>query len=200
MPEGLGELVGEGNAPSRPLKDPGLGTGDKFSSLEELAKAGFTVFSLGPVYVYAGVGDSIPERFAGEKIKNRPETVSGTWFEFRHPVVARCENWNYRLECMDLKSYEYFKLWMLSQIFINRRENTIFVSRRYPAPVFDPFAFAHDEGRPVSIDVFTISSPSFLLRPRCELPSYQKTMFYVDFDRKPPEQDVVELGKTLVEA
>ena len=193
------ELVGEGQMPHKPLREPRLGDANRFASLGEIEKEGFTPFILGPLYVYAGIGESIPERFAAEPIKNRPAEVYGSWFEFQHPVVARCEHWNYRLDYMDTKSYEYFKIWILAQVFVNRPKRQIFVPRRYPAPLLDPFAFVNNVGRPISIDVYTISGLEFLLRPKCELPTFESAKFFVDFEKKPPEPDVVEMGKAMLE-
>lgn len=194
------ELIGEGSAPHKALREPKLGNANRFSSLAELEKEGFTAFVLGPVYVYAGVGESIPERFAAEDIKNRPAEVHGAWFEFDHPLVARCEHWNYRLDYMDLKSYEYFKIWMLAQVFVNRQKRDVIVPRRYSAPILDPFAFVNNIGKPVSIDLYTVSTLQYLLRPRCEMPSYESAKFFVDFEKKPPEEDVVTMGRAMLEA
>jgi hypothetical protein len=194
------ELVGEGAMPHKPLKEPKIGDVNRFANLGELESEGFTAYVLGPVYVYAGVEESIPERFAAEPVKNRPPDVSGSWFEFSHAVIARCEHWNYRMEYMDTKSYEYFRIWMLGQVFINRPKRNVYVPRRYLAPVLDPFAFCNNIGKPTSIEVYSVSNLDYLLRPKCELPSFESAKFFVDFEKRPPEPDVLELGKALLES
>lgn len=180
-----------------PLKVPaGIAT---CSSLKALELEGYTAFSLGPVYVYAGVNESIPSRFCQENIPGRKSDVYGTTIHFERPVIARCQNWNYILDVMDTKNFQWFKQWMLANQFASRENKTFFVPRHYRAPLLDPIALDKLEKQiPTALDVFTVSGLKGLMRPVCELTAYTQAKSYIDFNILPPEEDVVVMGRTTL--
>lgn len=192
---GDGKLY-QGKLKELPFKDvlPG--------SVDALQTEGFVIFSLGPVYVYAGVQHDILEKFAGdectERALNGRQPCGGT-IHFEHDVLVRCEKWNRALNVMDLESYGFFTSWMLSQTFINRPEKRYYVPRRMTAPVLDPLAILAGGHKPVSLDIFTISGIYAVIRPKGFLASRVDTKHFIDFERCAPEPHVVKEGKLLLQ-
>ncbi len=182
------------------------------TSFAELEKNGLTPFALGPIYVYAGVQEDIPRRFASEfdgKVMERNEIVNkqlrvlrdklevrGNTMHFDRPVLARCQGWNTILNILDSISYVYFKKWMLEQQFVNRVEKKFFVPRLYSTPILDPLALdVKGLAIPTSLDVYALSGFKGVMKPRGNLNDKTKAQAFVDFEILPPEEDVVVLGR-----
>jgi len=187
-------------------------------SFDDLRREGFVVFALGPVYAYAGVQESLPDRFAVEGVPGRPDRVYGMEIHFERPVLARCQDWNLILNTMDKDSYAYFHSWMLSLQFVDRVKRKFFVVRHYTVPIRDPIAWqAVGQLRPASLEVYTLSGFKGILRPIQPLEGIaaitdadpdtvkpedhvrKRTAAsmpaFVDFDITPPEEDVIVLGR-----
>lgn len=193
-------------SPLRPSGEKGM------TSFAELEKNGLVPFALGPVYVYAGVQEDIPRRFASEfdgkvmernEIRNKVLTtlqdrleVRGNTAHFDRPVLARCQDWNYILNIMDAVSYVYFKKWLLEQQFVNRAEKKFFVPRLYSAPILDPLILdVKGLAVPASLDVYALSGFKGVMKPKGNLANKAEAQAFVDFQILPPEEDVVVLGR-----
>lgn len=192
------DLISDGESRHEQL-EPVTFDRDKVKSLETLKELGFVAYSLGPIYVYSGVHESIPERFAAEcDIPDRPDKVRGASLDFKHYVLARCELYNKRLEIMDSVAYPFFQSWMLAQMFVNRDQKNVYVPKRYLCPVLDPLAYEAGSKVPASIDVYTTSSMRSLLRPVCEAHAGNVNSL-IDFERRDPEESVVTDGKKILQ-
>jgi hypothetical protein len=187
------ELVGEDNTKFEPVSTKSKNNYN-FGSFEEANRDGYVLFSLGPLYVYASIQESIIDRFRSEHkdIEMKHDNIY-----FDRNVVARCEKWNYVLELMDRAVYPYFQQWMLAQIFMLREERNIIVPRRFLTPILDPFLFDKGIRKPASMDVYTVSSMKKLLRPKCEV-SFEEAPSYIDFEFRAPEQEVISLGESML--
>jgi hypothetical protein len=180
-----------GNVKKLSLKSP--------ASMNELIQDGLIPFTVGPVYVYAGVDDDIINRFAGENILGLKEVRVAT-FPFQHAVLVRCELWNYEIQAMDKDSYEKFQQWMQIQLFINKKEKNIFAPRLYRPPLMDPFAYQKNNTRtPTAMDVYSVNSMKSSLVPLSFIDNKVLTNTYIDFQRLGPEPEIVELGKKMLE-
>lgn len=172
---------------------------DKIRSFEELRREGFTPFSVGPLYVYAGVQESLPSAFAAAPKADRPGEVSGNTIHFDRPIIARCEQWNFILDVMDTPSFQWFKKWMLGNHFASREKQTYYVSRHYIAPILDPLAMdLQQKAIPSSLDLFSVSGLKGSLKPRTNLTSYDQTKIYVDMYGAPPEEGVIVEGRKVL--
>lgn len=185
------------------------------ASFSELMSNGLTPFALGPVYVYAGVQEDIPRKFAAEfdgkvmernEIKNKVLTkisdkleVRGTTMHFDRIVLARCQDWNFILNLMDSISYIYFKKWLLEQQFVNRAEKKFFVPRLFSAPVLDPLLLdIKGVAIPTALDVYSVSGFKGVMKPLCNVDNVAKVMSFVDFKIEPPEEEVQVLGRAAL--
>ena len=175
----------------------------KADTLEQVRKAGYELFSLGPVYVYAGVKESLPNKFAEETsddVEGRSKDIRGTTVHFERPIVARCAEWNMILDIMDTESFQWFKKWMLSMQFTDRVARTFYVPRHYVAPVLDPIAFDRlNQSIPSGLDVFSVSGMKGSLRPVMGFTDKSKVKSYVDFVSAPPDEDVQIMGKKVLD-
>lgn len=185
----------------------------------ELSKEGFTPFSIGTLYVYAGVKEDLVRRFAAEEggkqvedlrlrgpgdlIRNKYKLEPrGCHLRFEKPVVTQCgADWGYLLNIIDTQSFPHFKKWLLSQQFVNRAEKKFYIVRHYNVPVVDPLALSlKGLAIPSTLDVFSLSGMKGVLQPRTHLatpdaPTLQKQAYpYVIFDHLPPEEDTIKLG------
>lgn len=171
------------------LKDPKIESVDSF---KELSGAGFTAYSLGPVYVYAGVQDCLPEAFAAEQTS---KDVRGTILHFERPVIARCEQWNTMLEVMDTESFQFFMSWMMALQLVDRQAGRFSLVRHYRAPLFDPIAADKKQVfLPITLDVFCPSSLQCDIKPKAWVSDPKKVPFYVDFEMRKPDSEVVKIG------
>lgn len=176
----------------RPVKLSSIG------SFEELRREGFTPFALGPVYVYAEVGWSLPNQFASEEQKGRPE-VHGTTMHFDRTVVARCKECNNIIDIMDTPSFQWFKRWMIAQQFCNRQRKQFTVTRHYVVPILDPITLDTQMlARPTTLDIFTVSGMRGSLVPVTGVTDFSRTPCYVDFMNMPPDEDVQVLGSAAL--
>lgn len=170
----------------------------KVDSFDELRKEGFTPFSLGAVYVYSGIQCSLPNKFASEEQKGRPE-VHGTSMHFDRPIVARCQEWNMIINIMDTPSYQWFKRWMIAQQFCNRERKQFTVTRHYIAPILDPILLdVKGLSVPTTLDIFSVSGMKGSLIPVTGVTDKARTPLYVDFKNMPPEEDVQVLGNAAL--
>lgn len=169
-------------------------------SMEKLCAEGFVLFSLGPLYVYAGIDESILERFAGDEctqkaMQDKP-VVAGT-LHFQHMILARCEAWNSALDVMAKDAFDFFGSWMLAQTFINRQRKAFFVPRRMDAPVLDPLALEHDKRIPIALPLYSVSGLHSVVRPRGFM-SHAAAPVCIDLERGPPEPHVIEMGTKML--
>jgi len=134
-------------------------------SFKDLERQGFVPCALGPVYVYAEVKESIPDRFAMEDIPGKPSEMRGMELRLERPILSHCMDWNYMLNIIDGDSFPYFKQWLLSQQFVNREKRCFYVVRHFKVPVKDPIALALGKSVDTALDVFTLSGFSGLLKP-----------------------------------
>lgn len=192
-----------------PLKAPrGI---DRVGNLRELADAGYRVFSLGPIYVYAGVNSDITLEFlrlqdptqpidpvmsklvqlGAVQAHDRPKEVFGTHMFFDRIIINHCLQWTNVLNVMDVVSYEWFKKWMLGNNFISREEKKYFAPRLYQAPILDPIAYdAYQEIIPETLDVFSVSGMKWSLKPVTNVTDKAHTPVYIDLREAPPEEQV----------
>ncbi len=170
-------------------------------SCEALWKEGFTIFSLGPLYVYAGVNEDILERFAADDCTDRAlkgrKPVGGS-IDFEHNVLARCELWNKRLNVLDVESYGLFNDWMLAQTFVNTPAQKYYEPRRMASPILDPLALTQNKQIAIAMDVFTVSGIWSLIRPKVSNVSRKEAKHFIDFEKCSPEPHVAERGKMLL--
>jgi len=172
----------------------------KVSSLAELEKEGFTVFSLGLIYVYGGVQDDLVAAFAAERSPARPQDVFATVVRFDRPVVAACREWSFTLNIMDMVNFEWFKRWMLGLQLVNRHRKTFWLARHYLAPIQDPFMLDSGEGRKADfLDIFCPSGIQGKMVPAHNLSRFEDAPEYVRFTVQPPEEDVVKIGRAALE-
>ena len=170
-------------------------------SMAKLYDEGYVLFSLGPLYIYAGINESIPIRFAGDEctqraLKDKP--VRHTNISFDHGILARCEMWNNTLDIMDAESYLCFKSWMLAQVFMNRVKKDVLVPRCCSAPVLDPLAFEINKQIPTSMDVFCTSGMYSRIVPKGSVTDYKQTKSFIDLERLQPEPIVIQMGKAML--
>lgn len=195
------ELVGTGNLKNRKLAPLPFKAASPVS-VQAYAKAGFSVFSLGPVYVYAGVEDDILERFAADECTERAlkgRQVTGGQIHFDHNVLARCEKWNRALSVLDSESFGFFNSWMLAQTFINKLTRRYYVPRKMTAPVLDPVALMNNKQIPIALDIYTVSGIYALIRPKDHSISRKDAKRFIDFERCEPEPHIVAEGKLMLQ-
>lgn len=200
-----------------PLKLPrGL---ERVGSFKELLDAGFIAFSLGPIYVYACVEEDIMLKFmelpdeqkgidpvasrlaqAGLiQAHDRPRETYGTHMFFDRIIVNHCVQWTNVLNVMDVDSYAWFKKWMLANTFVSRQHKKFFVPRHYIAPIIDPIAYdAKQDIIPSALDVFSVSSMKWSLKPVTNVTNKATTPEYVDLKEFPPDEDVRKEGLKIL--
>lgn len=186
-------------------------------SLAELSRQGFSVFSLGPLYVYAGVPVDLVEAWAkthqGEAMRHNQLSkgvltlekykleIRGELLRFDRPVVARCKEWNTLLYLLDNVSYLQFKQWMLEQQFSNRNEKQFWVPRLFSARVIDPVYFAASGlAVPASLDVFSVSGFKGCLAVKNAIAATKPAdvPLVIDFEWQPAEPDVIKQGRAAL--
>lgn len=173
---------------------------DKIGSLAELDREGFTVFALGPVYVYGGVQDDLVAAFAAEREPERPQDVMATLIRFDRPVIAACREWSFILNVMDLHSFAWFKKWMLALQLIDRRRDAFWLIRHYLAPMLDPILLDSDKGRKAEfVDVFCPSGMRGRIVPVTGLSRFEDAPEYIKFTVEQSEPEVVRLGRAALE-
>ena len=174
------------------VRDPKLGSVQSFAQLHSL---GFVPFTLGPVYVYAGIQDDLIKSFAGETQRE----VLSTTLQFERAVLCRCQEWNYILQVMDLENYRQFKNWMQALQPIDRRQKRFFVVRRFDAPVLDPLLLDQaGQTQPTHLDVFSVSGLESLIKPKDSIQAFASAPREIDLLRLAPEPDVLVLGKAAL--
>lgn len=192
---------------------------DKVDSFKLLNELGYTAYSVGPIYAYAGVSEDIEERFLREAFESRPvdptltalaaagavrpldkpSATYGTIWQAPRQVIARCESWCTLLAIMDTLSFEWFKQWLLSNTFVSREKRTYAVPRLYEAPVMDPFYWAvHGKEIPTMLHVFSVSSIRWSLKPVTSVLDKALTPSFVDLQVKPPDEDVRKEGAKIL--
>jgi len=173
----------------------------KADTFANLRAAGYAPFSLGPVYVYANVAESLVEEFSKEShadVAGRPKDGRHTTMVFQHVIMTNCPGWENVLEILDFNTYQWFKKWMLSLNFTARTKQTFYVPRHYIAPLADPIAFGkHGKHVAESLDVFSLSGMKGNLKPetsntRVNVPTFVRLHVY------PPEEDVQVLGRNML--
>lgn len=181
-------------SPSRVL-EPKL---TKINSMKELTEERFSVFALGPVYVYGGVKEDLVATFVTERHPNRPSDVLATTAKFDRPVLTQCREWNHILGIMDTTCFQFFKTWMLGlQLVVERRD--FFVVRHHLAPVLDPFMLDRQGvAMSVGLDVFCLSGMTYQIVPRSGLTSFEQATEIVDLRFWPPEPGVIALGQAAL--
>lgn len=172
---------------------------DKVSCIEDIRKEGFTVFSLGPVYVYANVQESIPARFTMEDFPGTPTEMRHTTMHFERPVITRCELWNYVLDVMDTATYNAFKLWLVNCSFVDRAKHKFFKPKHYFAPCLDPITLDKmNLAVPTSLDIFGVSGVKGEIKPRTSFSGHDKAKSYIEIYKDIPSEDtIVEAKKAL---
>jgi hypothetical protein len=196
------ELLGTGNLQSRKLAPIPFKDGAAPASAEALAKEGYAIFALGPLYVYAGIEDDILERFAADECTERAlkgrQPVGGQ-IHFEHNVLARCEKWNKTLTVLDIESYGFFNSWMLAQTFVNRKARKYYVPRKMTAPMLDPLALTHNKQIAIALDVYTVSGIYARICPKCLGGARKDAKHFIDFEKCDPEPHVVTEGKMMLQ-
>lgn len=181
--------------PERLPKAPGL---ENIASFAELRREGFMPFAMGPLYVYAHVHFSLIDAFLDDERLVRPQDTRGGRFIFGRPILARCEEWNYIVEAMDVPSYLVFKNWMPTNNFVDRPGRRFCVPKQFPSPVLDPLALdLKGLGIPEVLDVFTVSTNKVLLRPVCEQ-TYESVQPFIDFRKAAPEVEVLVAAEAVL--
>jgi len=172
----------------------------KIGSLAEVAAEGFSVFALGPIYVYGGVQDDLVAAFAAERDPGRPQDVSATVIRFDRPVLSACKEWSFTLNVMDSENFEWFKKWMLGLQLIDRRRKTFWLTRHHMAPVLDPFLLDAGKGRlPAHLDLFSLSGMQGQIVPVHALELYEQAPEIIKFFVRTPDPEVVKLGTAALE-
>ncbi len=193
MTEGFQSLKPE---PGRVL-EPKL---TKVGSLAEVAAEGFSVFALGPVYVYGGVQDDLVAAFAAERAPGRPQDVHATVIRFDRPVLSACKEWSFILSVMDSENFEWFKEWMLGLQLVDRQRKTFWLTRHHMAPILDPFLLEAGKDRvPSHLDLFSLSGMRGQIIPVHPLDRYEDAPEIVQFYVRPPDAEVVRLGTAALE-
>ncbi len=170
------------------------------ASFEELAKEGFTMFSLGPVYAFGGVTDDLIAAFAAENKEGRNQDVLCTTAQFERDVIKRCGPWNSLMYVMDLDNFQWFKSWMLGMQFVNRQAKTFNVVRHHMAPIADPLMMDAGTGvKAAALPIFCLSGIKAQMVPIAYLKSHKMAPAVVDFHYMSPEPDVVVVGKAALE-
>lgn len=172
----------------------------KVGSLEEIRSEGYTAFAMGPVYVYGDVRDDLVASFATERDPGRPADVFATTARFERPVLAACRDWSFVLSLMDTTSFQWFKQWMLGLQLVDRGKRTFWVARHYSAPILDPFLLdAGKEAKGEAIDLFSLSGLKGQIIPVHGFAKHEDAPEYVKFMVRPPEEEVVRVGKAALE-
>lgn len=193
------ELVGTGKRPNSrdvaPLVIP------QPPSLVYLHHQRIVPFSLAPLYAHVGVEEYIPGKFAGEdSIKGHPGEVMATVFEFKHPVVARCGDWGYRVDLMSSRCYEPFKVWLLAQFFVNRDKQEVYIPSLCQVALLDPFAYAATgQDSPATMDVFTFSSNRGRMVPVDQGMVRGNAKRCPDFVMREPDDNTLQVAKAVLE-
>lgn len=198
-----GKLYFPSNKPRLPAPPASLRT--KGALLSDYRKEGYEVFSLGPLYVYGEIPESLPEKFAQSKQPNQPNLkTESTQIIFDRTVVGSCLEWSNMLDVMDRESYLWFKQWIMAFTFMNREKKLALFPRIYSAPILDPIALTQ-RGRhvPDAIEIWSVATSKWSLVPATkkgilkngDIPSQVAMMF------GPPEQltqmTVQSMGKDL---
>lgn len=172
----------------------------KVGSLEEFMSEGFTVFALGPVYVYGGVQDDLVAAFAAERDPGRPQDVHATLARFDRPVLAACKEWSFILSIMDSENFDWFKKWMMALQLVDRQRKTFWLTRHHMAPVLDPFLVDAGKARkPTYLDLFSLSGMAGQIVPVHALERYEDASEIINFFVRPPDPEVVKLGTVALE-
>jgi hypothetical protein len=172
----------------------------KVGSLSEVAAEGFSVFALGPVYVYGGVQDDLVAAFAAERDPGRPQDVYATVIRFDRPVLSACKEWSFILSAMDSENFEWFKKWMLGLQLVDRQRRTFWLTRHHMAPILDPFMLDAGKARmPSHLDLFSLSGMQGQIVPVHALEKYEHAPEIIRFFVRPPDPEVVKLGSIALE-
>lgn len=138
----------------------------KATSLADYYKEGYEVFSLGPIYVYGEIPESLPETFARSKPQfGQPKLdTKSTQLRFDRIVVESCLEWGPMLDVMDKTSYLWFKQWIQSFTFMNREKKLVLFPRIYSATITDPIALDKcGKGNPVTLDIWSVTTQRWAL-------------------------------------
>jgi hypothetical protein len=195
------------------------------ASLDELRKAGFVPFTLGPLYTLAHIDFDIVARFAAES--GQPADVTHFDFE-RFSFIFLQPPFNHRLFAMPDDYYWQFSDWLKAVQIVNRAEATFCRPICVGAPLLDPFVrfVGALAPKPEVIDVWTISAmtgkalpathieqlpyPIFKPGEAEELKQTNRVQFYdklprpatapdcIILERKPPDPAVVIAGKAAL--
>lgn len=160
------ELFVPNRQPTLPVPPKVLSS--KATSLLDFRKEGYEVFSLGPMYVYGEIPESLPEAFARSKPQpGQPKLdTRSTQLRFDRIVVESCTDWGSMLDIMDKDSYMWFKQWIQSFTFMNREKKMVLFPRIYSATVTDPLSLDRTGiGTPAFIDVWSVTTPKWSLSP-----------------------------------
>lgn len=190
-------------------------------TFSQIRKSGYMPFSLGPIYVYAGVPTSLIDSFrdaSEHDVSKRPHEMRHTTIAFEHEVLAYCPGWMNIIDVMDTESYQWFKKWMLSLNFSDRVKKTFFVPRHYMAAVMDPVAWGlRQQLIPETLDVYGVSGIRGNLKPVSNfsgltnvpvdeiinqnpdrLDKIATPSTYIRLEVHPPEEDVQITGKAML--
>lgn len=171
------------------------------NSFAEIRKAGFEIFSLGPLYVLVGIPHSLTELFAHDYKRKTGNDVYGTTMRFERQVLVGFGDWDYVLDVMDTTAFPYFCNWIMSNKFTDREGGRYFEPRRCSAPLLDPIEV--DGGRVPAdtwLDIFVPSGMQWSLEPKMQQLEHGHAPLTIALGKRPPEPDVVETGKITLEA
>ena len=182
-------------------------------SFEELRREGYTPFSLGPVYVYAGVQWDLVAKFY-EEVGSEPVReanydvakgkldvsmhkldVRGVHVRFERPIISHCPGWSHVINVLDSDSFTHFKKWVLTQQFVNRAERKFYLIRHYSAPLLDPLILdTFGKASPEMMDLFSICGMKGSLVPKDRMFGQPKAKTFIEMQHAPPEEAVILIG------
>src|SRR5512137_450098 len=193
------ELVGDGKRPDeKSVEKPDFKAQPE--NLAKMAEAGYTAYSLAPLYSHVGVESYIPGRFASEDdLKGHPGKIRGMILQFKHPVVARCGKWGLWLDVIETSSYAAFRDWLMSQFFVDREKQLVYAPLCCQASVLDPLAYSQGKREPVSLDIFTYTSTRGRLVPVDVSIDRTDAKPYADLKMDPPDYNIGVLSKAVLE-
>ena len=207
------EKVSGDDSPLRPVNLT------KTGSFAEIRREGYTPFSLGHVYVYAGVKESLPVVFAKEHLEKHkndkppeydelkpirvkcPTEILHTTMHFERVVVSIAKEWSTIFDVMDTPSFQYFKQWLMAQHFASVERNTFFVPRFYMAPIVDPIVLDTKKfAVPDYLDVITVTGMRGGLKPVDLGINPSKVKEFISFEQIPPEESIVVMGSKALKS
>ena len=160
MSEFTGETHGDAVIPAK-IKH------EKCTSFSDIRNEGYEIFSVGPVYVYARVQQSLIDAFAKDTSVDKPMTVENSILSFEDVVIKPCGWWSTRLEIMDKVNYMYFRAWMQKWVFMNKAAHKVYAATSYGVPILDPImAAAGKAPSPDSFELYLLNTPSWSLVPK----------------------------------